>query len=102
MKTRKKLQILDAAGLNRVLTRMAHEVIERNRGAGNLVIVGMLTRGALLAKRLAQKIQQIEKKPVRVGVLDVALYRDDFRSPHKQPAVRVTDIPFSIEAKDVL
>jgi pyrimidine operon attenuation protein / uracil phosphoribosyltransferase len=102
MKTKEKLQILDPTGLSRVLTRIAHEIIERNKGADNLVLVGMVTRGVVLAKRLAKKITQSEKKPVKTGVLDATLYRDDFRSGGKQPAVRVTDIPFSIQDRDVI
>jgi len=102
MKTKEKRLVLDAKGLDRVLTRIADEIIERNRGAGNLVLVGMVTRGVVLARRLAGKIEQSEKKAVKVGVLDVSFYRDDFRSAKKQPLVRVTDIPFSVQDRDVV
>lgn len=102
MNVREKRPILDEKGVKRVLDRIAHEVIERNRGADNLAIVGMQTRGAHLARRLAECIQKIEGKKPDVGVLDVTLYRDDYRKPLKQPAVQVTDIPFSIESRDVL
>jgi pyrimidine operon attenuation protein/uracil phosphoribosyltransferase len=102
MKTREKSQILDEKGLKRVIARMAHEIIERNKGAGNLVIVGMQTRGVVVANRLAKKIQQLEKKKIKVGILDTTLYRDDYRVALKQPAVRVTKIPFPIHEKDVI
>lgn len=102
MKTKEKKQILDNTGLSRVLTRISHEIIERNRGADNLAIVGMVTRGVVLARRLAKLISQTEKKSVPFGVLDATLYRDDFRSGNRSPAVRVTEIPFSIQDKDVI
>jgi pyrimidine operon attenuation protein / uracil phosphoribosyltransferase len=102
MKTKEKKQILDNTGLSRVLTRISHEIIERNRGADNLAIVGMVTRGVVLARRLAKQISQAEKRTVPVGVLDATLYRDDFRSGSRSPAVRVTEIPFSIQDKDVI
>ncbi|MBN1478967.1 bifunctional pyr operon transcriptional regulator/uracil phosphoribosyltransferase PyrR [candidate division KSB1 bacterium] len=97
-----KATIIDTEGLERTLTRLAHEIIERNAGASNLAIIGIRTRGATLAERLVKKIETIEKKQVPYGVLDITLYRDDFRMRLKQPAVRATDIPFNIDEMDVI
>ena len=95
-------EILDKKGLQRVLVRMAHEVLDKNRGVDNMVIVGMRTRGEFVAKRIAKVIKDVEKKDVPVGVLDVSLYRDDFRIKLKQPKVQVTNIPGDIDEKDVI
>ena len=95
-----KAQLADAKGLDRSLTRLAHEILEKNRGVENLVLVGIRSRGMPLAQRLAKKIDEIEGKNVPVGILDVSLYRDDFK--YKQPRVRVTDIPFSIDNKNIV
>ncbi len=95
-----KAQLADEKGLDRSLTRLAHEILEKNRGVENLVLVGIRSRGMPLAQRLAKKIHQIEGKDVPVGILDVSLYRDDFK--YKQPQVRVTDIPFSIDNKNIV
>lgn len=95
-----KAQLADAKGLDRSLTRLAHEIVEKNRGVENLVLVGIRSRGVPLAQRLVQKIREIEGKEVPVGILDVSLYRDDFK--YKQPQVRVTDIPFSIDNKNIV
>lgn len=89
----------DAKDLNRTLNRLAHEILEKNKGSENLAVIGIRTRGEFLAKRIADKIREIEKKDIPVGVLDVVMYRDDFRVKHKLPAVEVTDIPFDIDEK---
>ena len=102
MKTLEKQQILDDKGVKRVVERMAHEILERHKGADSLVLVGMLTRGAVLAERLAALIQGIEGKAPETGSLDITFYRDDFRSRLKQPSVKATDIPFSIQDRDVV
>ena len=72
-----KAHIMDEEGVRRSLRRIAHEILERNRGVENLALVGIRTRGAPLAERLARNIQEIEGKPVLVGILDITLYRDD-------------------------
>lgn len=95
-------QILDKVSLQRVITRMAHEVLDRNHGVHNMVIVGMRTRGEFIAKRVAAVIKEVEKESVPVGVLDVSLYRDDFRVKLKQPKVQVTNIPCDIHDKNVI
>ena len=77
--------VMDADGIERSLTRIAHEILERNKGAGNIAIVGIVTRGDLLAKRLAEKIGEIEGLRVPLGRLDISFYRDDF-AMHLTPA----------------
>lgn len=95
-------EMIDAAGLNRTLTRLAHEIIERNRGVENLVMLGVRTRGLPLAKRLQEKIQTIEGKELPLGVLDITMYRDDVYKKVKQPVVQTTEINFDIDDKTVI
>jgi pyrimidine operon attenuation protein / uracil phosphoribosyltransferase len=97
-----KATIADEEGLERTMNRLAHEIIERNRGVLKLAIVGVRTRGAILAQRIAKKIETIENKKVPLGILDITLYRDDFRKRLKQPLVQVTEIPFLIDDIDVV
>ncbi|GAB2855506.1 bifunctional pyr operon transcriptional regulator/uracil phosphoribosyltransferase PyrR [Nocardioides pacificus] len=80
--------VLDARDIARALTRISHEILERNKGAGDLVLLGLHTRGVPLAKRIAERIHSVEGTPVAVGSLDVTMYRDDLRAnptrtPHK-------------------
>jgi pyrimidine operon attenuation protein / uracil phosphoribosyltransferase len=91
-----KTVLVDAAGFQRTLARLAHEIIERNRGTERLGFVGMQTRGVHLARRLAQKVEEIEGIRLPVGVLDTAMYRDDYRTALKQPHVQNTEIPFDL------
>jgi pyrimidine operon attenuation protein/uracil phosphoribosyltransferase len=93
--------ILDAADVGRVLTRIGHEIVERNKGAADLVLVGVHRRGVPLARRLAARLAQIEGQPVAVGALDVAMYRDDIgmRPP---AATHDTDLPFDLTGKAVV
>jgi pyrimidine operon attenuation protein/uracil phosphoribosyltransferase len=93
-------KIMDAEEVERALTRIAHEVIERNRGAANLVMVGVRTRGVPLAERIAANIKRIEDRDVPVGSLDITLYRDDLFT--RQPVVRKTEIPFDMTDKRVV
>jgi len=97
-----KAQVIDGEGLNRTITRLAHEIIERNKGTENIVLMGMRTRGEFLANRIREKIGEIDKKSPDLGVLDVTLYRDDFRTRLKQPEISVTDITFDINEKDLV
>lgn len=97
-----KSKVIDQEGLQRVITRIAHEILERNRGSKNLVLIGMKTRGEFLANRIYQKIKDIEKIDIPFGVLDVTLYRDDFRTRMKQPQVSVSNITFDINEKDII
>lgn len=98
---REKAQVLDEAALDRALTRIAHEILERNAGAKGLTFVGLRTRGVTLAHRLAQKIARIDGTTIPVGTLDITLYRDDL-DRRGAPVVRGTDIPFSIKDKTVV
>jgi pyrimidine operon attenuation protein / uracil phosphoribosyltransferase len=97
-----KDMILDKGGIQRALTEMAHAVLERNRDCANLVIVGIRTRGAYLAERLAKVIQAIEGIEVPVGILDITLHRDDVARRNKLPVVRPTRLPFDIDDRDVI
>ena len=97
-----KATVIDATGLERTLNRLAHEIVERNAGASNLAVIGIRTRGATLAERLVVKIENIEKKQAPLGILDITLYRDDFRMRMKQPMVQATEIPFNIDNMNVI
>jgi len=88
--------VLDAQEINRALTRIAHELIEKNHGISNVALVGIRTGGVYLAKRLAKKLQEIEGTAVPVGELDITLYRDDLNARKVHPVLRKTDIPFDI------
>ena len=98
---RVKAQVLDDAALDRALTRIAHEILERNGGAKDLAFVGLRTRGITLAHRLAAKIASIDGAQLPVGTLDITLYRDDL-DMRGAPVIRGTDIPFSIKNKTVV
>ena len=93
--------VLDADGIERSLTRIAHQILEKNNGADNIALVGIVTRGDLLAKRLHEKIAEIEGVNVPLGRLDISFYRDDFAS-YVSPEVLSTDILFDIDGKDVV
>jgi pyrimidine operon attenuation protein/uracil phosphoribosyltransferase len=95
-------QILDAKGIQRAIARIAHEIIERNKGAADVVIVGIRARGDYLAARIAEVIESIEKVSIPVGVIDITLYRDDLQVVLEQPVVHKTEIPFDIEGKVVI
>ncbi len=97
-----KSKIVDDAGLTRIITRIAHEILERNKGSQNLVLMGMRTRGEFLANRIFSKIKEIENIELPLGVLDVTLYRDDFRMRLKQPEVSVSNITFDINDKNII
>ena len=94
--------ILDAKDIDRILTRIAHEIIERNCGVDNLVLVGIRTGGIHLARRLQKKLEAAEKTAVPMGVIDITLYRDDILTRHKKPLVGKTEIAAPIEDKTVV
>jgi pyrimidine operon attenuation protein/uracil phosphoribosyltransferase len=98
---REKAQVLDDGALDRALTRIAHEILEKNDGAKDLAFVGLRTRGVTLAQRLAAKIARIDGTTLLVGTLDITLYRDDL-DLRGAPVIRGTDIPFSIKNKTVI
>jgi len=97
-----KAKLIDETGLQRIITRMAHEILERNKGSKNLILMGMRTRGEFVANRLFEKIKEIEGIELPLGILDVTLYRDDFRTRLKQPQVSVSNITFDITEKDII
>ena len=84
--------VLEAADIHRALTRIAHEILERNKGAGEILLLGIPTRGVALARRLAERIAEVEGTPVPVGSLDITMYRDDLRL-HPARALARTDVP---------
>ncbi len=97
-----KATILDEKSMMRTMTRLAHEIIERNRGVKDVVLVGILSRGVPLAKLISQKIQSIEQVEVPVGHIDITLYRDDLSQKTDGPIVNKTDIGVSIAGKTVI
>ena len=95
--TRKvKAKIIDEKGLKRTVTRLAHEILERNRGIEKLAIVGIRTRGVFLAQRIIKEIERIEGSTLPLGILDITLYRDDFRQKLKQPVYSFSSSKFSV------
>jgi pyrimidine operon attenuation protein / uracil phosphoribosyltransferase len=99
-----KAVVLDEQAIRRALTRIAHEVIEKNKGIDHCVLVGIKTRGIYIAKRLAERIAQIEEKNIPVGELDITLYRDDLskKTISEEPLVKGSDIPCDITNKKVI
>jgi pyrimidine operon attenuation protein / uracil phosphoribosyltransferase len=96
--------IMDADRISRALTRIAHEIVERNRGVDEIALVGVRSRGVPLARRLAQALRQITGDDVATGALDITLYRDDLMRHQvgPQPLVRRTEIPFSIDDRMII
>ena len=98
----KKTQLMDEAQIRRTLTRMAHEIIERDKGAGDVVLVGIRRRGEPIARMLADAIARVEGTMVPVGTVDITFYRDDLTNISRDPMLNRTDLPFSIEGKTVV
>ena len=94
MDIQEKAVVMGENEIGRTLVRIAHEIVEKNKGVSNLALIGIRTRGVFLAKRLAQEIFKIEKKEILVGTLDITLYRDDLSLVARQPLVLKTEIPF--------
>lgn len=94
-----KAEIMDENAIKRALVRIAHEIIERNKGVEDLVLIGIRTRGVPLAERIAKEIAKIEGKNVPVGELDITLYRDDLSALAEQPIVSKPDLPFDVKGK---
>ena len=97
-------QVMDADRMSRALTRIAHEILERNRGLDDLALVGIRTRGVPIARRIARALKDINGDDVPTGALDITLYRDDLmrHAVGPQPVVRRTEIPFSIDDRKIL
>jgi len=99
---REKARVLDKDTLARSLLRIAHEILEKNKGTKDLCLIGIRNRGAYLAKRLHEYIEKIDKESIPVGILDITLYRDDLTLIASQPVVRKTEIDFDISDKNVV
>jgi pyrimidine operon attenuation protein/uracil phosphoribosyltransferase len=95
-------EILDKESINRAIKRIAHELLEKNKGAKDLCLIGIRNRGVCLAQRLHESIQDIEHKKIPVGILDITLYRDDLTLISSQPVVHKTEIDFDITDKHVI
>ncbi len=96
-----KSEILDKPSIERALTRISHEIIEKNKGAKNVYIVGIRSRGDVLAARIAKKINEIENVAVPVGAVDITFYRDDYDRVTKAE-VKSTELPVSVDDKDIV
>ena len=100
----KSAVVMDADRIARTLTRIAHEIVERNKGVGDLALIGVRTRGVYIARRLGRTLKEITGDDVPTGALDITLYRDDLmrHAVGPQPVIRRTEIPFSIDNKKIL
>lgn len=101
-KLRDKSVLMDDQGIRRAITRISHEILEKNKGIEDLMLVGIRTRGVPLAHRIAKMIEEIEGKAVPVGILDITLYRDDLSTLNSQPIVRSTEIEGDISGKNII
>ena len=102
MALKEKAEIVDADGLRRIVTRIAHEIVERNKGVEDLVLVGIRRRGVPLAQRMSEKIKEFEGRSPHEGSLDITLYRDDLSTVSHQPVVGSSEIPVDINNKVVV
>ena len=98
----KKTQIMDEAQVGRTVTRIAHEIIERNKGVDGVALVGIRRRGEPIARMLAEAIERVEGARLPVGTVDITFYRDDLTHASRDPKLNRTDIPFSIEDSTVV
>jgi len=94
--------VMDAQAVERALKRIAHEIVERNRGAGNLVLLGIRSRGEFLVQRLKALIGVIDGAEPPTGVIDITLYRDDLTRSRQRPAVKGTHVPFAVDDRDLI
>ncbi len=97
-----KAEIMDESAMMRAITRIAHEIIERNKGVDDVVLIGIQRRGVPLAKMISRKIKEVEKKEVPVGILDITLYRDDLSMLDEHPIIKGTEINFPVVDKKVV
>ena len=97
-----KKEVIDAVTMQRALTRITYEIIERNRGIDDLVLIGIKTRGIYIAERIAQRLKELENVSVPVGELDITLYRDDQKEMAIEAELHSSDIPDSLEGKEVI
>lgn len=94
--------ILDAKAVERAVTRMAHEIIEKHKGAERLAIIGILTRGDILAQRIKAAIDSLEKTPVLKGTLDITMYRDDIETREWHPQIKQSSVDFDVTGKEIV
>ncbi len=99
---REKTQLMSASEIDRTLVRLAHEIVEKSPDLSKLAFIGVKRRGVPLARRLAQKVEQIERRTIPVGVLDMNLYRDDLSTVGSRPVLNSTDIPFDVTGIDIV
>ena len=102
MRVVEKTQLMSATEIDRTLQRVAHEIVERSGGTANLALIGVRRRGVPLAQRIAKAMRAIDGVDVPVGTLDITLYRDDLSSIASQPILQSSDIPFSVDGKDLI
>ena len=98
----KQVKILDGSDINRILTRISHEIIEVHRGADNIALIGIHTRGIYIAKIIQEKINETIGVDLKTGSMDINLYRDDWTRINRHPVVKASSIPFSIEKKQII
>lgn len=99
---KEKAQLMDEKAIGRAITRISHEIIERNKGIEDVVLVGIKTRGVPIANRISKKIEQIEGSKVDTGQIDITLYRDDLKTINTDPVVNGSNIDFNINDKIVI
>jgi len=100
--TREKAQLMSASEIDRTLVRLAHEILEKTKDLDLLAFIGIKRRGIPMAQRLAKKIEALERRKIPVGILDIKLYRDDLSTVDIKPVVSGTEIPFSVQGKDII
>ncbi|MBV8846426.1 MAG: bifunctional pyr operon transcriptional regulator/uracil phosphoribosyltransferase PyrR, partial [Bryobacterales bacterium] len=100
--TQVKSQLMSASEIDRTLVRLAHEILEKSKDLNNLAFIGIRRRGVPLARRLAGKIEALERIPVPVGVLDISLYRDDLSMVDIKPVLNATEINFPVQGKEII
>ena len=100
--TREKAQLMSASEIDRTLVRLAHEILEKTKDLDLLAFIGIKRRGIPMAQRLARKIEALEHRHIPVGILDINLYRDDLTTVDIKPVVSATEIPFSVQGKDII
>lgn len=97
-----KTTLMDQAAMDRALTRIAHEILERNKGLDDLYLIGIQRRGVPLARRISEKIRGIEGRAPEVGILDITFYRDDLSLLAEHPVINGTDMPFAVQDKKLV
>ena len=97
-----KSLIMDADGIRRAITRIAHEIVEKNKGTDHVVLIGIRRRGVPLAERIQKQIKEFEGVKLSLGILDITLYRDDLTTIDVQPVVHQSEVPFSVQGKIVV